>query len=92
MIVGKVHACGNGECLAGNAFDIEALRRPQDLRSQKAKDKHRQSHRTVPIDSSNGSLSLLVWQVHVLQCASAAIADESVLNAPAAFLSSLASG
>ena len=78
MIVGAVHACGNGECLIRNAFDIEALRRPQSLRCQNGKDKHRQSHRTVPNDSGNGSLSLLVWQVHVLQCASAAIADESM--------------
>ena len=64
----------------------------QDLRSQKAKDKHRQSYRKVHIVSMSWLVESAGLVGSRLQCASAVIADESGLIVPAAFLSSLASG
>ena len=64
----------------------------QDLRSQKAKDKHTQSYRKVHIVSMSWLVESAGLAGSRLQCASAAIAGESVLIVPAAFLSSLASG
>ena len=64
----------------------------QDLRSQKAKDKHRQSYRKVHIVSMSWLVESAGLAGSRLQCASAATADESALIVSAAFLSSLASG
>ena len=96
VIVGKVHACVHEHCLASASERIwhrstrEVTR--QDLRSQKAKDKHRQSYRKVHIVSMSWLVESAGLAGSRLQCASAAIAGESVLIVPAAFLSSLASG
>ena len=78
--------------LMGSSERIEALWRPQDLRSQKAKDRYRQSYRTVHIDGMSCSFESADLAGSRLQCASAAIADESIQIVSAAFPSSLASG